>query len=45
MAGYGLSSSSQISSLSSKDNHDYYQLLHDFDELHDVANRVVVINN
>jgi len=45
MARYGSSSSSQVSSLSSKDKHDYYQLLHDFKELHDEANIIVVIDN
>jgi len=45
MAGYKSSSSSQVSSLSSKDKNDYYQLLHDFEELHSEANKIVVMNN
>ena len=45
MAGYESSSSSQVSSLSSKDKNDYYQLLHDFEELHSEANKIVVMNN
>jgi len=31
--------------LSSKDKNDYYQLLHDFEELHSEANKIVVMNN
>jgi len=45
MAGYESSSSSQVSSLSSKDKNDYYQLLHDFEELHSEANKITVMNN
>jgi len=45
MAGYESSSSSQISFLPSKDNNDYYQLLHDFEELHSEANKIAVMNN
>jgi len=45
MAGYESSSSSQVSSLSSKDKNDYYQLLHDFEELHSKVNKIVVMNN
>jgi len=45
MAGYESSSSSQVSFLSSKDKNDYYQLLHDFEELHSEANRITVMNN
>jgi len=45
MAEYESSSSSQVSSLSSKDMNDYYQLLHDFEELHSEANKIVVMNN
>jgi len=45
MARYESSSSSQVSSLLSKDKHEYFQLLHDFKELHDEANKIVVINN
>ena len=45
MVGYESSSSSQVSSLSSKDKNDYYQLLHDFEELHNEANKIVVMNN
>jgi len=45
MAGYESLSSSQVSSLSSKDKHDYCQLLHDFEELNDEAYRISVINN
>jgi len=45
MAGYESSSSSQVSSLSSKDKNDYYQLLHDFEELHSETNKIVVMNN
>jgi len=45
MVGCELSSSSQVSSLSSKDKHDYYKLLHGFEELHDETNKIVVINN
>jgi len=44
-AEYESSSSSQVSSLSSKDKNDYYQLLHDFEELHSEANKIVVMNN
>ena len=45
MAGYESSPSSQVSSLSSKDKNDYYQLLHDFEEFHNEANKIVVMNN
>jgi len=45
MARYESSSSSQISSLSSKDKNDYYQLLHDFEELHSLTNKIAVMNN
>ena len=45
MAGYESSSSRQVSSLSSKDKNDYYQLSHDFEELHTEANKIVVMNN
>jgi len=45
MAGYESSSSSQVSSLSSKDKNDYYQLLHEFEELHSEANKIVVMKN
>jgi len=45
MAGYESSLSSQVSSLSSKDKNDYCQLLHDFEELHSEANKIVVMNN
>jgi len=45
MAEYESSSSSQVSSLSSKDKNDYYQLLHDFEELHSEENKIVVMNN
>jgi len=45
MAGYESSLSSQVSSLISKDKNDYYQLLHDFEELHNEANKISVINN
>jgi len=45
MDGYESSSSSQVSSLSSKDKNDYYQLLHDFDELHSEASKIAVMNN
>jgi len=31
--------------LSSKDKNDYYQLLHDFEELNSEANKIVVMNN
>jgi len=31
--------------LSSKDKNDYYQLLHDFEELHNEAKKIVVMNN
>jgi len=41
MAEYESSSSSQVSSLSSKDKNDYKQLLHDFEELHNKANKIV----
>jgi len=41
MAGYESSSSSQVSSLSSKDKNDYYQLLHDFEELHSEAKKML----
>jgi len=42
MAGYESSSSSQVNSL---DKNDYNQLLHDFQELHNEANKIFVINN
>jgi len=42
MAGYESSSSSQVSSL---DKNDYNQLLHDFEELHNEANKISVLNN
>jgi len=45
MAGHESSSSGQVSSLSSKDKNDYYQLLHDFEELHSEANKIVVMHN
>ena len=45
MAIYESSSSSQVSSLSSKDKNDYYQLLHDFEELYGEANKIAVMNN
>ena len=45
MVRYESPSSSQVSSLSSKDKNDYYQLLHDFEELHNEANKIVVMNN
>jgi len=45
MAGYESSSPSQVSSLSSKDKNDYYQLLHDFEELHSEAKKFVIMNN
>jgi len=45
MARYESSSSSQVSSLSSKDNNDYYNLLYDFEELHSEANKIVIMNN
>jgi len=31
--------------LSSKDKNDYYQLLHDFEELQCEANKIIVMNN
>ena len=34
-----------MSSLSSKDKIDYYQFLHDFEELHNEANKIVIMNN
>jgi len=34
-----------MSSLSSKDKNKYYELLHDFEELHSEANKIVVMNN
>lgn len=45
MTGYESSSLSQASSQSSKDENNYYQLLHSFKELHDEAYRIVVLNN
>ena len=45
LAEYESSSSSQVNSLSSKDKNDYYQLLHDFEELHSEANKIVIMNN
>jgi len=45
MAEYESSSSSQVGSLSSKDKNDYYQLLHDFEELQSEANKIDVMNN
>jgi len=45
MTGYESSSSSQVSSLSSKDKNDYYQLLHDFEDLYSEANKIVIRNN
>jgi len=45
MNGYESSSSSQVSFMSSKDKHDYYQLLHDFEELHNDVNTTSIINN
>jgi len=45
MVGYESSSSSQVSSLSSKDKNDNYKLLHDIEELHSEANKIVVMNN
>jgi len=45
MAGYESSSSSHVSSLSSKDKNDYYKFLHDFEELHREAKKIVVMNN
>ena len=45
IAGYESSSSSQVSSLSSKDKNEYYQFLHDFKELHSEANKIDVMNN
>jgi len=45
MAEYESSSSSQVSSLSSKDKTDYYQFLHDFEELHSEENKIVVMKN
>ena len=42
MAGCESSSSSQVSSL---DNNDYNQLLHDFEELHNEANKIFALNN
>jgi len=45
MAEYESSSSSQVSSLSSKDKNNYYQLLHDFEELHSEANKNAAMNN
>jgi len=34
-----------VSPLSSKDKNDYYQLLHDIEELRSEANKIVVMNN
>jgi len=45
MAEYESFSSGQVSSLSSKDKNNYYQLLHDFEELHSEAKKIVVMNN
>jgi len=45
MARCESSSSSQVSSLSSKDKNDYNQLLHDFEKLHSEANKIVALNN
>ena len=45
MVGYESFSSSQVSTLSSKDKNDYYQLLHDFEELHSEVNKIVVMKN
>jgi len=45
MVGNESSLSSQTSSLSSKDKNDYSQWLHAFEELHNKANIIVVINN
>jgi len=42
MAGDESSSSSQVSSL---DQNDYNQLLHDFEELHSEANKISTLNN
>jgi len=42
MAGYESSSSSQVSSL---DINDYNQLFHDFEELHNEANKISALNN
>jgi len=42
--GYELSLS-HISSLSSKDKTDYYQLLYDFEELYSKDNKIVVMSN
>ena len=42
MAGYESSSSTQVSSL---DINDYNQLLHDFEELHNEANKISALNN
>jgi len=42
MAGYESFSSSQVSSL---DKNDYNQLLHYFEELHNEANKISVLNN
>jgi len=45
MAGYESSSSSQVILLSLKDKNDYNHLLHDFEKLHNEANKIDVINN
>jgi len=45
MAGYESFLSSKVSSLSSKDKNDYYQLLHDIEELYSEANKIAVMNN
>jgi len=42
MTGYESSSSSQVSSL---DKNDYNQLLYDFEELHNEANKISALNN
>jgi len=42
MSGCESSSSSQVSSL---DKNDYNQLLHDFEELHNEANKISSLNN
>ena len=42
MASYESSSSSQVSS---PEKNDYNQLLHDFEELHNEANKIFALNN
>jgi len=42
MAGYESTSSNQVSSL---DKNDYNQLLHDFEELHNEAEKIFALNN